>query len=247
MLLKALFGMDSLQFGAMLGTFVVVYKFILNALPILRKRRLERTLSQTSVNLRIDIPPPSDPEAIFNYPQSGSPMVTTNSDFEHGLSMGVLNRHPKSVLKTPLPGESTGASLAPSQAMSRAGSPSPSGSGNPQSADRHARFADDANLIQGPCFSMTLDRAVNDPGHLSDSIHVAYKLMRDQGYVYERWHATLAGAVAGALAILMERKSRRLGYAQQLFVRGLQGSFNHWSERLGIVIPFGSVLTFAFW
>ena len=34
-----------------------------------------------------------------------------------------------------------------------------------------------------------------------------------------RWHAALAGALAGGLAVLWETKERRLGIAQQLFVR----------------------------
>jgi hypothetical protein len=34
-----------------------------------------------------------------------------------------------------------------------------------------------------------------------------------------RWHAALAGAVAGGLAILWETRSRRAIIAQQMFVR----------------------------
>lgn len=34
-----------------------------------------------------------------------------------------------------------------------------------------------------------------------------------------RWHAFVAGAVAGGVAILFETKKRRVGIAQQMFVR----------------------------
>ncbi|KAI5984942.1 hypothetical protein EDD15DRAFT_2305257 [Pisolithus albus] len=34
-----------------------------------------------------------------------------------------------------------------------------------------------------------------------------------------RWHAALAGALAGSLAIMFEKRSRRIAIAQQLFVR----------------------------
>ena len=34
-----------------------------------------------------------------------------------------------------------------------------------------------------------------------------------------RWYAVVAGALAGGLAILWEKKGRRVGIAQQMFVR----------------------------
>ena len=34
-----------------------------------------------------------------------------------------------------------------------------------------------------------------------------------------RWYAVFAGAVAGAIAITFEKRNRRLGIAQQMFVR----------------------------
>ena len=34
-----------------------------------------------------------------------------------------------------------------------------------------------------------------------------------------RWHSVIAGAVAGGIGLLFERKGRRLTIAQQLFVR----------------------------
>ena len=37
--------------------------------------------------------------------------------------------------------------------------------------------------------------------------------------VSRRWHSVIAGAVAGGIGVLFEKKSRRLTIAQQLFVR----------------------------
>ncbi|TFY76234.1 hypothetical protein EWM64_g7778 [Hericium alpestre] len=60
-----------------------------------------------------------------------------------------------------------------------------------------------------------------------------------------RWHAIVAGSVAGGLAILFEKKSRRTTIAQQLFVRGLQGSYNAFSVKHGFHIPHGDVIVFS--
>lgn len=60
-----------------------------------------------------------------------------------------------------------------------------------------------------------------------------------------RWYSVFAGALAGALSIMCEKKERRTGIAQQMFVRGLQGSYNAFSERHGIRIPHGDVIVFA--
>ncbi|KAL9713226.1 hypothetical protein Ac2012v2_004467 [Leucoagaricus gongylophorus] len=60
-----------------------------------------------------------------------------------------------------------------------------------------------------------------------------------------RWHAALAGAIAGGLAIIWEKRTRRSLIAQQLFVRGLQGSYNSYTTRKGIHIPHGDALVFA--
>ena len=60
-----------------------------------------------------------------------------------------------------------------------------------------------------------------------------------------RWHALIAGAVAGGAAVLFEKKSRQTIISQQLFVRGLQGSYNAYSERKGIRVPYGDVLVFS--
>ncbi|KAH9173334.1 hypothetical protein EDB89DRAFT_1959235 [Lactarius sanguifluus] len=52
-----------------------------------------------------------------------------------------------------------------------------------------------------------------------------------------RWHAVLA--------VSFEKRSRRNVIAQQLFVRGLQGSYNAYSEKRGFRIPHGDVLVFS--
>lgn len=58
------------------------------------------------------------------------------------------------------------------------------------------------------------------------------------------WHAYLAGAVSG-LAILVERKDSRISLAQQLLVRGLEGTYNTAHSRGLVSIPHGAVLTFG--
>ena len=60
-----------------------------------------------------------------------------------------------------------------------------------------------------------------------------------------RWYAALAGAIAGGFAVCFEKKGRRVTIAQQLFVRGLQGSYNALSTQHNIKIPNGAVLVFS--
>jgi hypothetical protein len=55
----------------------------------------------------------------------------------------------------------------------------------------------------------------------------------------------VAGAVAGGVSISLESPSRRKVIAQQLFVRGLQGSYNAYSEKRGFRVPHGDVLVFV--
>ncbi|KAF8324556.1 uncharacterized protein EI90DRAFT_2976948 [Cantharellus anzutake] len=76
-------------------------------------------------------------------------------------------------------------------------------------------------------------------GHLSLHSEIVYSRLDGA-----RWHAVLAGALAG-LSVLWEKKSRRITIAQQIFVRGLQGVWNAWSPRLGIEMPFGPVIVFS--
>jgi hypothetical protein len=60
-----------------------------------------------------------------------------------------------------------------------------------------------------------------------------------------RWHAALAGAISGGFAIYWEKPGRRAVIAQQMFVRGLQGNYNFYSERFGFSIPYGAVIVFS--
>ncbi len=60
-----------------------------------------------------------------------------------------------------------------------------------------------------------------------------------------RWHAAFAGAVAGGIAVLFETSGRRVTIGQQMFVRGLQGTFNAYTTAKNIKIPHGDVILFA--
>ncbi|KAF9226931.1 hypothetical protein BS17DRAFT_776359 [Gyrodon lividus] len=60
-----------------------------------------------------------------------------------------------------------------------------------------------------------------------------------------RWHAVLAGAIAGSVAVMFEKRTRRVTIAQQIFVRGLQGSYNAFTSKRGIHLPNGDVLLFC--
>lgn len=79
-----------------------------------------------------------------------------------------------------------------------------------------------------------------------------------------RWHATLAGAVAGGLGVMFEIRSRRTVIGQQMFVRfvrfvhmtgqrnischlprGLQGSWNAFTTKRNIRIFHGDIIVFS--
>ncbi|KAL4081300.1 hypothetical protein V8B97DRAFT_1921726 [Scleroderma yunnanense] len=143
---NAIFGRDSFRFGAMLGSFVALYKLILNALPIL------------------------------------------------------LPTHPPELLPTPFE-DSEGAS-------------------------KHM-----PNQIMRP-------RRVR----LSLSVHAQQVWVRKKT---RRWHAALAGAIAGSLAVMFEKRSRRAAIAQQMFVRGLQGSYNAFTSKSGFHLPHGEAILFC--
>jgi len=61
----------------------------------------------------------------------------------------------------------------------------------------------------------------------------------------KRWHAALAGFIAGGIAVSFEAKSRRLVIGQQMFVRGLQGTYNGFTKKRGIHVPYGAVWVFS--
>ncbi|KAF7432589.1 hypothetical protein PC9H_004531 [Pleurotus ostreatus] len=153
----AIFGFDTLRFGAMLGTFTAVYKFLINALPILVPAVNPRRYSSSAVD---------DEETDIDMLESG-------------------RNTSRLTVEVPL-------------------------------AERRAR--------------------------LSLSTHAQMMIVRKKT---RRWHAALAGAVAGALAIVWEKRNRRGVIAQQMFVRGLQGSYNSFASRHNIHVPHGAVLVFS--
>jgi len=112
-----------------------------------------------------------------------------------------------------------------------------------------------------PSQSLPLHISLGDrrEARLSPSAQVHQSWVRKKT---RRWHSVLAGAVAGAVAISFEKRSRRRIFGQQLFVRcvsfaslsnslnnfgvsGLQGSYNSYSEKSGFCIPHGEVVAFA--
>lgn len=238
----------------MLGTFVAVYKFILNALPILglRFRLANQRRHHVSQFDALDINVDSDVDDIeAQSPSSSYP----NSDAEVGLLMAP-RRPAKPCLKDTSSTHtepSTPASLSISGRSSPTPSPDYRQSTEKETSTKHVYFSVDPNVDTTPKVRgremepETAKHAFRHPGHLSSSTQAAFALMREKGYAYKRWHSTIAGSAAGAAAILMEKKANRLAVSQQMFVRGLQGSFNFWSERTGISVPFGSVWVFALW
>ncbi|KIY49135.1 hypothetical protein FISHEDRAFT_41969 [Fistulina hepatica ATCC 64428] len=107
------------------------------------------------------------------------------------------------------------------------------------------------DLEKGSALSVDYDaEPAATPNHTSSSRRPRLSLSTRARLVLIRkrtrkWHAALAGAVAGALAIGFETKSRRKLISQQLFVRGLQGTWNAYSTRWGIKIPHGDILLFS--
>ncbi|KAJ7635012.1 hypothetical protein FB45DRAFT_830570 [Roridomyces roridus] len=149
----AIFGNDCFQFASMMGTFAALYKFLLNALPLLFPVK----------------PPPLLP-------------VDRDDDNEDGSAF-------------------------------------PSGATTPGIHMKH-----------------------REPPQLSLSAQAQMALIRKRT---RRWHSTVAGAISGGLALMCETRGRRVAFAQQIFVRGLQGTYNTYSEKWGISIPYGAVLVFS--
>lgn len=102
---------------------------------------------------------------------------------------------------------------------------------------------DESEDLEARLSSTTLEVPLKERrARLSLSKSAQLTLIRKQT---RRWHAALAGAIAGGCAILCEKRNRRGVIAQQLFVRGLQGSYNAFSTKRGIHVPHGDVLVFA--
>ena len=102
-------------------------------------------------------------------------------------------------------------------------------------------FADDDKDLEAGVVEVQLPRRTARLS-LSAQARVQFHLIRKQT---RRWHAALAGGTAGGLAILFETKARRVAIAQQLFVRGLQGTYNWYTTKHNIHVPHGDVLVFS--
>ncbi|KAH7922062.1 hypothetical protein BV22DRAFT_1071135 [Leucogyrophana mollusca] len=153
----AIFGQDSFRFAAMLGSFVSIYKALLNALPLL-------------------------------FPVTRPKIASLDSPFEDDDYDEEANAE-------------LGGMQTPSQIPLAA---------------RDARLS------------------------LSAQAHQVWVRKKTR-----RWHAVLAGAIAGGLAVMFEKRSRRVVIGQQLFVRGLQGSYNAFTTKRGLHVPHGDVLVFC--
>ncbi|RDX55387.1 hypothetical protein OH76DRAFT_1396775 [Lentinus brumalis] len=171
MIRHALFGEDSLRFAAMLGSFVALYKFILNALPIV----LPQPLSKPTTHAR--------QRSLFR-----------------------------------------------------------------QSLRRKAGNAPDSPLDDEDITLEEVELALPDRGRSPRRARLSVTAQAHQVWVRKktrRWYSAFAGSLAGAIAIMFEKRSRRVGIAQQMFVRGLQGSFNAMSDKHGFKIPHGDVIIFT--
>ncbi|KAI0782562.1 hypothetical protein C8Q75DRAFT_727422 [Abortiporus biennis] len=166
----ALFGPDSFRFAAMLGSFVGLYKFILNSLPILLPEPQPRHFSHSRIR--------SELRAQLLNSNLSSSSRPSNTPFDEDLEEGVTDEKLLS--------------------------------------ERHGRLS------------------------ASGEAHQVWVRKKTR-----RWYAIFAGAFAGAIAISFERKDHRVGIAQQMFVRGLQGTYNAFSQKHGISIPHGDVMVFA--
>ncbi|TBU28745.1 hypothetical protein BD311DRAFT_757898 [Dichomitus squalens] len=164
----ALFGEDSMRFAATLGSFVALYKLILNALPIfLPQPQPQPSTTETERSLFR--------QSLTRKAERTADLTYDDSTYEE-VELGVLE----------------------------------------QPRSRRARLSASAQA------------------------HQVWVRKRTRW-----WYSAFAGAAAGAIAIMFEKRSRRVGIAQQMFVRGLQGSFNAMSDKHGFKIPHGDVLVFT--
>jgi hypothetical protein len=84
-----------------------------------------------------------------------------------------------------------------------------------QSASPPSPFEDDDEDIEVPPTPFEAPLSARQP-RLSLSAQAHQMWVRKKT---RRWHAMLAGALAGGLAVMFEKRSRRVVIAQQLFVR----------------------------
>ncbi|KZS87541.1 hypothetical protein SISNIDRAFT_491000 [Sistotremastrum niveocremeum HHB9708] len=210
LVLHAVFGKDTWRFAAMLGSFTGLYRFILNALPIL-------------IPAPIISRPPLLPT--HSTPGSGTRTRTRKRTRKVGFttaepeSPDADGDSPNSEEDSPiLPSltETNGYTEPPTPLLTLSGSTPTSGDKPPQTRE-------------------TLEPR-------SSHLTVRAQFLRKKT---KRWHAVLAGLIAGGLGVSFEARSRRLVIAQQMFVRGLQGGYRAYTRDRGIQIPHGDVLVFA--
>lgn len=160
-MLHALFGPDSFRFAATLGTFVAIYKFLINALPL--------------ASLPAGLSPPLLPRNLSD--------------------AGLLNRE----------ATTDGRALGAEDVVTP-----------------HEWIAHDLTNDSGKA----KDVLGEENGTITMTPKVKTKLSA-QAVAHEiwvrkrgrRWHAFLAGALGGSIAIMFEKRGRRVGIAQQMFVR----------------------------
>ncbi|GJJ06876.1 hypothetical protein Clacol_001072 [Clathrus columnatus] len=201
LLRRAILGQDSFRFGAMLGTFVFLYKYILNALPIL----LPPSTTDSSNNFD-----PSRWRNQFDGQKYAETIDEENDEFEvEETEEGETEAESDSLL---VPTTGRLARLTPLRPLNT----------KPEE--------------KGPILPTE-----NVGRRLSIQAQAHQEWVRKRT---KRWHAVFAGSIA-SLGLLFEKKGRRVAIAQQLFVRGLQGSYNEFSTKHNIKIPFGPVIVFS--
>ncbi|EEB95512.1 hypothetical protein MPER_05507 [Moniliophthora perniciosa FA553] len=160
---RAIFGVDTWRFAAMLGSFASIYKFLLNALPL--------------------YVPSIRPQREYN------PAFLDEEEHDFNDSL------PTTVFDVPVP-------------------PTPGGPIQVRALQFHFR-----NMpISRNALQMKRPQRPKRSERLSLSTQAQRILIRKKT---KKWHAALAGAIAGGLAIMFEKRGRRVTIAQQLFVRSV--------------------------
>lgn len=173
MILHALFGADTWRFSAMLASFSFIYKFLLNALPLIPIPDALAILRSSRHNrLRR--------RELDDFLESGESFTTPPSGLSTGQQTPLLMMQSKQRRQLE--------ALAGERRQNEEEKEEP---------ERQGRGS-----------------------HLSMQSRVVYSRLDGA-----RWHAVVAGAIAG-LSVLWEKKSRRITIAQQLFVR--QVKFEIW-------------------